>query len=103
MLQPLSHWDAPDGLLGSYGLVIVDECHAVGAPGAEAAIRSAKAGRWIGLSAPPYRVDQMDAVITMQCGPVRHEIEDAGIFAKHFVVHPTTSPPTSRAGTRPPQ
>ncbi|MEV1084027.1 DEAD/DEAH box helicase family protein [Streptomyces sp. NPDC050211] len=90
MLQTLSHRDAPPDLLDGYGLVIVDECHSVGAPGAEAAIRSAKAGRWIGLSATPYRADQMDPVITMQCGPIRHEIEDASTFAKHFVVHPTT-------------
>ncbi|WP_177235229.1 DEAD/DEAH box helicase family protein [Streptomyces sp. MUSC 14] len=90
MLQTLSHRDAPDGLLDGYGLVIVDECHAVGAPGAEAAIRRAKAPRWVGLSATPYRADQMDPVITMQCGPIRHEIDDASAFAKHLIVHPTT-------------
>ncbi|GAB3177975.1 TOTE conflict system archaeo-eukaryotic primase domain-containing protein [Streptomyces incanus] len=90
MLQTLSHRDAPDDLLDGYGLVIVDECHAVGAPGAEAAIRQAKAPRWVGLSATPYRADQMDPVITMQCGPIRHEIEDASTFAKHLVVHPTS-------------
>ncbi|MGI5518783.1 DEAD/DEAH box helicase family protein [Streptomyces sp. CA-106131] len=89
MLQTLSHRDAPDDLLDGYGLVIVDECHAVGAPGAEAAIRRAKVPRWIGLSATPYRADQMDPVITMQCGPVRHEIDDISTFAKHLVVHPT--------------
>ncbi|MFJ8313390.1 MULTISPECIES: histone-like nucleoid-structuring protein Lsr2 [unclassified Streptomyces] len=89
MLQTLSHREAPAGLLDGYGLVIVDECHSVGAPGAEAAIRAAKAGRWVGLSATPYRADQMDPVITMQCGPIRHEIEDASTFAKHLVVHPT--------------
>ncbi|WP_406190228.1 DEAD/DEAH box helicase family protein [Streptomyces sp. NBC_01017] len=90
MLQTLSHRDAPDGLLDGYGLVIVDECHTIGAPGAEAAIRRAKAPRWIGLSATPYRADQMDPVITMQCGPIRHEIDDTSTFAKHLVVHPTT-------------
>lgn len=90
MMQTLSHRDAAPDLLDGYGLVIVDECHSVGAPGAEAAIRSAKAGRWIGLSATPYRADQMDPVITMRCGPIRHEIQDASTFAKHFVVHPTT-------------
>jgi superfamily II DNA or RNA helicase len=90
MLQTLSHRDAPDDLLDGYGLVIVDECHAVGAPGAEAAIRQATAPRWVGLSATPYRADQMDPVITMQCGPIRHEIEDASTFAKHLIVHPTT-------------
>ncbi|WP_281157624.1 DEAD/DEAH box helicase family protein, partial [Streptomyces sp. HYC2] len=90
MLQTLSHRDAPDGLLDGYGLVIVDECHAVGAPGAEAAIRHAKAWRFIGLSATPYRADQMDPVITMQCGPIRHEIDDTSAFDKHLIVHTTT-------------
>lgn len=89
MLQTLSHRDAPNDLLDGYGLVVVDECHAVGAPGAEAAIRRAKALRWVGLSATPYRADQMDPVIMMQCGPIRHEIKDASAFAEHLVVHPT--------------
>ncbi|MGV9249732.1 DEAD/DEAH box helicase [Streptomyces sp. NPDC003710] len=90
MLQTLSHRDAPDDLFDGYGLVIVDECHAVGAAGAEAAIRRAKAPHFVGLSATPYRADRMDPVITMQCGPIRHEIEDASAFAKHLVVHPTS-------------
>lgn len=90
MLQTLSHRDAPADLLDGYGLVVVDECHAVGAQGAEAAIRKARAERWIGLSATPYRADQMDPLITMQCGPIRHEIEDTSTFAKHLVVHPTS-------------
>ncbi|MFE9882153.1 DEAD/DEAH box helicase family protein [Streptomyces sp. NPDC005784] len=90
MLQTLSHRDAPDDLLDGYGLIIVDECHAVGAPGAEASIRRAKAPLWVGLSATPYRADQMDPVITMQCGPIRHEIEDTSTFPKHLVVHPTS-------------
>ncbi|WP_412075660.1 TOTE conflict system archaeo-eukaryotic primase domain-containing protein [Streptomyces xanthophaeus] len=87
MLQSLAHRDAPAGLLDGYGVIVVDECHAIGAPAAEAAIRKVKAKRWIGLSATPYRADQMDALITMQCGPIRHEIEDASTFAKHLVVH----------------
>ncbi|MFF4761065.1 hypothetical protein [Streptomyces sp. NPDC001292] len=29
-------------------------------------------------------------MITIQCGPIRHEIEDASAFDKHLVVHPTT-------------
>src|SRR2546425_9231519 len=90
MLQTLSHRDAPDGLVDGYGLVVVDECHAVGAQGAEAAIRKARVERWIGLSATPYRADQMDPLITMQCGPIRHEIADTSAFAKHLVVHSTS-------------
>jgi superfamily II DNA or RNA helicase len=90
MLQSISHRDAPAGLLDDYGLVVVDECHVVGAPAAEAALRKVPAERWIGLSATPYRADQMDPVITMQCGPIRHEIADQTTFAKHLIVHRTT-------------
>jgi superfamily II DNA or RNA helicase len=90
MLQSLSHRDAPEGLLDGYGLIVVDECHAIGAPAAEAAIRKVKVERWIGLSATPYRADQMDPIITMQCGPIRHEIDDQSTFAKHLIVHPTS-------------
>lgn len=32
----------------------------------------------------------MDPVITMQCGPIRHEIDDVSTFDKHLIVHPTT-------------
>ncbi|MEU2915890.1 DEAD/DEAH box helicase family protein [Streptomyces massasporeus] len=89
MLQSLAHRDAPDQLLDGYGLVIVDECHAIGAPAAVAAVNRAAVRRWVGLSATPYRADQMDALITMQCGPVRHEIADQTTFTKHLIVHPT--------------
>lgn len=68
-------------------MVIVDECHAVGAPAAEAAIRQVAVKRWIGLSATPYRADQMDALITMQCGPIRREITAEVSFAQRLVVH----------------
>ncbi|GAA2213817.1 hypothetical protein GCM10009850_092800 [Nonomuraea monospora] len=70
-------------------MVVVDECHAVGAPAAEAAIRQVAVKRWIGLSATPYRADQMDALITMQCGPIRHEITSEVSFAQRLIVHAT--------------
>lgn len=90
MLQSLSHRDAPDGLLDDYGLVIVDECHAIGAPSAAAAVNRAPARLWRGLSATPYRADQMDAVITMQCGPIRHEMPDQTTFPKYLIPHRTS-------------
>ncbi|MBE1588207.1 DEAD/DEAH box helicase family protein [Nonomuraea angiospora] len=89
MLQSVAHRDADPSLLDAYGMVIVDECHAVGAPAAEAAIRQMAVKRWIGLSATPYRADQMDALITMQCGPIRHEITPEVSFAQRLIVHTT--------------
>ncbi|MFE3280316.1 DEAD/DEAH box helicase family protein [Nocardia sp. NPDC059239] len=89
MLQTLAHRDAPADLLDGYGLAVVDECHCVGAPAAAAAVGRARIPRWLGLSATPYRADQMDPIITMQCGPIRHEINDTSTFAKYHVVHST--------------
>jgi Type III restriction enzyme, res subunit len=90
MLQFLAHRDAPAGLLDGYGLVVVDECHALGAPAAGAAIGRARAPKWIGLSATPYRADHLDDLIMFQCGPIRHEITDETPLAQHLVVHTTT-------------
>ena len=80
---------ATEGLLDGYGLVIVDECHGLGAPAAYAAISQARAARWIGLSATPYRADNLDGLITFACGPVRHSIEPAPTVPQHLVIHPT--------------
>jgi superfamily II DNA or RNA helicase len=89
MLQTIAHRDAPDGLLDRYGLVVVDECHALGAPAAEAAIRKVPVARWLGLTATPFRADGMDDIITMQSGPVRHEITAERHFPQLLTVHPT--------------
>ncbi|WP_433566914.1 TOTE conflict system archaeo-eukaryotic primase domain-containing protein [Nocardia sp. CA-151230] len=98
MLQTLSHRDASPDLLDGYGLAVFDECHSVGAPAAAAAMGRARIPRWIGLSATPYRADQMDPIITMQCGPIRHEIIDTTTFAKYHIVHTTTFT-TNESGT----
>ena len=89
MLQTIAHREAPAGLLDRYGLVIVDECHALGAPATEAAIRKVPVRRWIGLTATPCRADGMDDIITMQAGPVRHEITPEQEFPRLLTVHPT--------------
>jgi superfamily II DNA or RNA helicase len=90
MLQTIAHRDAPSGLLDGYGLVVVDECHTLGAPAAAAAVSSAPVGRWLGLTATPFRADGLDDLITMQCGPVRYEIESATDFAQYVVAHRTS-------------
>lgn len=77
MLQSISHRAADPTILDEYGQIIIDECHAVAAPAAEAAIRRVAARYWLGLTATPFRADQMDEIITMQCGPVRHEMPGA--------------------------
>ena len=60
----------PDTFAG-YGLVVIDECHHVPAPSFDAALRHAPVRRWLGLTATPRREDGLQAIMTMQCGPVR--------------------------------
>ncbi|WP_158251125.1 DEAD/DEAH box helicase [Cryobacterium sp. Y11] len=89
MLQSIAHRAADPTVLNGYGLIVVDECHALGAAATEAAVRQIAVRRWIGLTATPYRADQMDDIITMQCGPIRHTIDDSEPFAKELIVHET--------------
>jgi superfamily II DNA or RNA helicase len=74
-LQTLAR--APDvaELTAGYGFVIVDECHHVPAAAYEHAIAQIPARRWLGLTATPYRRDQLDELIALQVGPVRHTIK----------------------------
>ncbi len=82
-------------LFDDYGLVIVDECHHLPARSFELAVREARSRRWLGLTATPYRRDGLEAIITMYCGPVRHEIQLAdtpsAALTRRLHVHDTTS------------
>jgi superfamily II DNA or RNA helicase len=71
-LQTLSRRDDLADLTTGYGLVVVDECHHVPAAAFEHAVRQVPARRWLGLTATPYRRDQLDDLIALQLGPVRH-------------------------------
>src|SRR3954453_12941996 len=54
--------------------VLVDECHHVPAAAFEHAVRQIPARRWLGLTATPYRRDQLDDLISLQLGPIRHTV-----------------------------
>jgi superfamily II DNA or RNA helicase len=71
-LQTLARDGNVAELTASYGLVIVDECHHVPAAAFEHAVRQIPAKRWFGLTATPYRRDQLDDLIGLQLGPTRH-------------------------------
>ena len=73
-LQSLARADDVAGFTAGYGFVIVDECHHVPAAAYEHAIAQIPARRWLGLTATPYRRDQLDELIALQVGPVRHTI-----------------------------
>ncbi len=74
MIQSLKAIDELEEFLGGYGLVVVDECHHLPAFSFEAAIRRAPVRHFLGLTATPYRRDGLQEIVTMQCGPIRHEI-----------------------------
>jgi len=75
--QTLSRRGDITALTSGYGLVIVDECHHVPAAAFEQAVRQIPARRWVGLTATPYRRDQLDDLIGLQLGPVRHTMTRA--------------------------
>jgi superfamily II DNA or RNA helicase len=73
-LQSLARDDDVAGWTSNYGLVVVDECHHVPAAAFEHAVRQIPARRWLGLTATPYRRDQLDDLIALQLGPIRHTL-----------------------------
>jgi superfamily II DNA or RNA helicase len=82
-LQTLARRDDLPALTAAYGLVVVDECHHIPAAAFENAVRQIPARRWLGLTATPYRRDELDDLITQQLGPVRHAMTapDPGTLA----------------------
>lgn len=88
-LQSLSSRTGDPSVLEEYGQIIIDECHSVAAPAAEAALRQVNAPHWVGLTATPYRADRMDGLITMQCGPIRHTMETESTRARQLHIHKT--------------
>lgn len=77
LLQSLARHDDIHALTAGYGLVVVDECHHVPAAAFEHAVKQIPARRWIGLTATPYRRDQLDGLIGLQLGPIRHTMKPA--------------------------
>jgi superfamily II DNA or RNA helicase len=72
VMQLLSRHGEVNPLVESYGQVIVDECHHVGAVSFDAILRRTKARYVLGLTATPIRRDGQQRIIFMQCGPIRY-------------------------------
>ena len=94
MLQTLTRRDNITELTAGYGLVIVDECHHIPAAAFEHAVKQIPARRWLGLTATPYRRDQLDDLIHLQMGPVRHTMTavQAGTLASGSLELPAPEP-----------
>jgi superfamily II DNA or RNA helicase len=92
MVQSLARRDDLAEVTACYGLVIVDECHHVPAVTFERAVGQMPVRRWLGLTATPYRRDGLQAMMTMQCGPIRHRMQEPSgsqLMQRELVVHQT--------------
>ena len=81
------HCDHQSHLL-TYGHVIVDECHHIGAVSFEGILKRVKAKYVLGLTATPFRRDGQQPIIFMQCGPIRHTAAKAADAPHDLVVVP---------------
>ncbi len=77
MLQTLARHDDIDAVTAGYGLIVADECHHIPAAAFEQAVKQIQARRWIGLTSTPYRRDQLDDLMGLYLGPIRHTIQIA--------------------------
>ena len=89
VMQSLVRRGAVDALVESYGHVIVDECHHVGAASVTAILRQVRARYVTGLTATPERRDGLQALVFMQCGPIRHRAAASGSQPTACAVHVT--------------
>jgi superfamily II DNA or RNA helicase len=101
VIQSLFRRGEVNPLVETYGQIIVDECHHVGAQSFEAVLKTAKAKYILGLTATPIRRDGQQPIIFMQCGPVRHsagksdtEPSDMQVIARE-VARPISLPETA--------
>jgi superfamily II DNA or RNA helicase len=72
VMQSLSRRGEVNSVVESYGHVVVDECHHVGAASFDAILKRTRAKFVLGLTATPIRRDGQQPIIFMQCGPIRH-------------------------------
>ena len=72
VMQSLSRQGEVNPIVESYGQVIIDECHHVGAVSFDAILKRVKAKYVLGLTATPIRRDGQQPIIFMQCAPIRH-------------------------------
>ncbi len=75
MLQTLSRKDDVAKIVRDYNQIIIDECHHIPAVSFEAVLKVIPARYIVGLTATPYRKDGHQAILFMQCGPVRYTMD----------------------------
>ncbi len=76
MIQSLSRKGIVDDSVADYGHLVVDECHHISARSFEIVARQCKSKYITGLSATVVRKDGHHPIIFMNCGPIRHKVDD---------------------------
>ena len=94
IIQSLVRKGVVHDCVGEYGHVIVDECHHVSAASFEQVARQSKATFITGLSATVSRKDGHHPIVFMQCGPVRHRVDDKRQAAARPFEHAVCVRPT---------
>ena len=94
LMQSLIRKGVVHDCVGSYGHLVIDECHHLPASSFELVARRAKARYVTGLSASITRKDGHQPIIFMQCGPVRYRVSArqqaaSQPFTHHVLVRPT--------------
>lgn len=89
VMQSLSRQGKVHPLVETYGHVIIDECHHVGAVSFDAILKRVKAKYVLGLTATPIRRDGQQPIIFMQCGPTRHTVAKSEGALHDLAVIPT--------------
>ena len=95
MIQSLVRGETVDEIVGTYGQVIVDECHHIPAVSFERVLSGIRAKFVVGLTATAKRRDGHQPILYMQIGPVRFDLgrrpgELAETLAKRLVVRDTS-------------
>ncbi len=105
LIQSLYRKGQVDDRVGSYGQMIVDECHHLPAYSFEQVARKARARYVIGLSATVTRKDGHHPIVMMQCGPIRYRVSaraQATVrpFEHSVIVRPTSFRGNETSGDR---
>jgi len=92
MIQTLARDHNSESPIIGYGHIIVDECHHVPAISFESVLKRIEAHHFLGLTATPYRKDGLERIITMQCGPILHvmnETKAQSLIERRVIVRET--------------
>ena len=104
MMQTLANSQEMGEIAADYGQIIIDECHHIPATTFEDLMKQFPAKFVLGLTATPFRKDQLEKILFHQCGPVRHEIQsaDGGKLGKSVTIRETGFRLPAEVGPKPP-